>query len=148
MDQQRDEIEIDWESFDDDYQGALGYHKRALQFKQEGQRYSLVFNVASVALERYLVALCTLNGIEPRNHNYVTLMIELQSTNIPFPKDLVKEIKSLDLIFGICSIEEFRHPDPDEKDAQRVLSMLDKIKPFFDDQKINSLRAEATQSIR
>lgn len=45
--------EIDFEVFDESYRGAKMYHYRAEQFLEEGQHYSVVFNVASVALENY-----------------------------------------------------------------------------------------------
>jgi hypothetical protein len=96
---------IDEESFALNYADATGYYHRALQFQANEQRPSLVFNIAAVALERYLVALCDLYGEDPRNHNYITLMRAVE-TFMHIPKDLNKRIKAMDWIFGICSIDE------------------------------------------
>ena len=81
--------------FENDYRDAQAYHKRALQFRDSGQAFSLVFNIASVALERYLVAICELYGEEPMNHNFISLMMAVDKL-IDTPKEFSKEVKSLD----------------------------------------------------
>lgn len=118
------------EEFQENYRYAEGFHHRAEQFLREGQSASVVFNVAAVALERYLVALCDLHGAEPRNHNYVCLMETIEKI-IDFPPVLNEEIRSLDLIFGICSLENYYHGTPASNDADRVLSMCNEIQKFF-----------------
>ncbi len=129
----------DIEAFETNYSDAKGYHHRAVQFLTERQRPSLVFNVAAVALERYLVALCYLFCVSPRNHNYTWLIYELENV-IDIPPVLNKEIKSLDLIFGICSIDNYHHPDPDVSDTDRVLSMCTEVQKLFDQALIASVR--------
>jgi hypothetical protein len=130
---------IDSEAFETNYSDAQGYHHRAKQFLREGQRSSLVFNVAAVALERYLVALCDLYGVSPRNHNYAWLIYELQNV-MDIPAGLKKEIKSMDLIFGICSIDDYHHPDPDASDAARVLLLCTEVQKLFDQSLVSSVR--------
>ena len=129
----------DLESFESNYSDAKGYNNRAKQFLTEGQRTSLVFNVAAVALERYLVALCYLFCVSPRNHNFTWLMYELENV-IDIPPVLNKEIKSMDLIFGICSIDNYHHADPDASDTCRVLSMCTEVQKLFDQRLITSIR--------
>jgi HEPN domain-containing protein len=124
-------VEIDKEAFETNYRDAKGYHRRAEQFVREGQRPSLVFNVASVALERYLVALCALHGAMPMNHNYTCLMAAAE-TVVAFPPELKKEIVSLDIIFGICSLYDYCHKDPVPSDSVRVLSMCKEVQKLFD----------------
>lgn len=126
---------IDEEAFTIDYNDAEAYYKRALQFKSQGVKSSVVFNVASVALERYLVALCDLYGEEPRNHNYITLMKTVE-TLVDVPKELNKRIKAMDWIFGICSIDEYRHPNPDETDMENALYLCVEVKKLFDRERI------------
>lgn len=127
--------------FEEDYKDAQAYHRRALQFRNNGQAFSLVFNIASVALERYLVALCELYGEEPMNHNFITLMITVDRL-IEVPKELSKEVKSLDhQIFGICFLDDYFHGTPAEEDAERILRMCEEVKKLFDQEKIKSVRA-------
>ncbi|MDF2926247.1 MAG: hypothetical protein K0R57_5161 [Paenibacillaceae bacterium] len=134
--------EPDAEAFEENYRDALGFHQRAQQFQREGQRFSLVFNVGAVALERYLVAMCHLYGVMPLNHNYICLMNAVEAV-VDFPPALNKEIRSLDFIFGICSLEDYFHGVPEEADAHRVLAMCGAVSKQFDQNKILSVRATA-----
>jgi len=129
---------IDEESFALNYADAEGYYHRALQFQANDQRPSLVFNIASVALERYLVALCDLYGEDPRNHNYITLMRSVENF-MEIPKDLNKRIKAMDWIFGICSIDEYRHPNPDEKDMENALVLCVEVQKLFDPNRVAAI---------
>lgn len=125
--------EADLEAFAENLQDAWGYHHRAEQFQRQGQRHSLVFNVGAVALERYLVAMCHLHGTMPLNHNYICLMNAVE-TVVDFPPELNKEIRSLDFIFGICSLEDYFHGTPEVADADRVLAMCNQVREMFDEQ--------------
>ncbi len=131
-------LEYDYEIkslFEDDYKDAQAYQKRALQFWSLGQGYSLVFNVASVALERYLVALCELYGVEPMNHNFITLMMTVEKL-VKVPKKMSLDVKSLDKIFGICFLDNYFHGKPQLADAVRVLHLCDEVKRLFNPAKI------------
>lgn len=135
---------IDEDSFAINYADAKVYHKRALQYITV-QRPSLVFNIASVALERYLVALCELYGAEVRNHNYIILMRTIE-TIVNVPKDLSRRIKAMDWIFGICSIDEYRHPDPDESDMKNVLVLCDEVQKLFDERRVAAVLEMSNQT--
>lgn len=135
-------METDLEGFEENYRDAQAYHRRAEQFLRQKQRLSLVFNVGSVALERYLVALCHLYGIIPLNHNYICLMNAVE-TIVDVPKALNKEIRSLDFIFGICSLDDYFHGTPQPEDSTRVLSMCEKVRGLFDPARISLARASA-----
>lgn len=121
--------------FEADFRDAKAYHRRAIQFRNLGEAYSVVFNVASVALERYLVALCELYGEEPMNHNFISLMMSVERL-ISVPKELSREVKSLDKIFGICFLDQYHHGVPLPEDAERTLRMCDEVKVLFDGEKI------------
>ncbi|BES60213.1 HEPN domain-containing protein [Dysgonomonas capnocytophagoides] len=125
--------------FENDYRDAQAYHKRALQFRDSGQAFSLVFNIASVALERYLVAICELYGEEPMNHNFISLMIAVDKL-IDTPKEFSKEVKSLDQIFGICFLEDYFHGTPTQEDADKTLRLCDEASNLFDKEKIKEVK--------
>ncbi|ADY57117.1 hypothetical protein Sgly_2847 [Syntrophobotulus glycolicus DSM 8271] len=124
-------VKPDLEEFEESYRSARMYHHRAQQFLSGGQHFSVVFNVASVALENYLIALCYLHGVDPGNHNYTCLMDAVE-TVIEVPLELNQEIRSLDFIFGICSLENYYHGTPELSDSTRVLSMCDQIQKLID----------------
>jgi len=133
---------IDFEAFDKMFADAKGYHKRAKLFVAEGQRPSLIFNVSSVALECYLIALCELNGEMPRNHTYISMMNTVEQ-HMTVPRELSKSIRSLDIIFGICPIDNYHHGVPEPADAARVLSLCDMVLELFDPKQITSVRLAA-----
>jgi hypothetical protein len=137
---------MDEESFALNFADAENYYRRALQFQTIEQRPSLVFNIAAVALERYLVALCDLYGEDPRNHNYITLMRTIE-TLVEVPKDLNKRIKAMDWIFGICSIDDYRHPNPDEKDMENALVLCVEVQKLFDQNRIAAVNELSKQML-
>lgn len=124
-------LQHDAEEFLKNYSSATGYHMRAIQFLEENKRSSLVFNVASVAIECYLLAACSYHGEIPFNHNYNSLMNTVERV-IEFDPQLSASIRSLDEIFGICSIEEYHHGVPTENDAEKVLKICDDLHQMFD----------------
>ncbi|MBM7866266.1 hypothetical protein GTO89_07805 [Heliobacterium gestii] len=130
----------DAEAFEEHYRDAKMYLFRAEQFQKDDQSDSVVFNVACVALENYLIALCHLYGVDPGNHNYICLMDAVE-TVVDVPPALNEEIRSLDLIFGICSIENYYHGVPEPSDAARVLAMCDGVQNLFSAEQMASVRA-------
>lgn len=122
-----DELNADAEfalAFEDDLRAARAYTARARQFEAEGRRHSLVFNVGSVALERYLVAICDHFHVEPLNHNYNVLMDHVERL-VAVDADLSARVRALDEIFHICSLEDYHHGVPGPEDGDRVLEMCD-----------------------
>lgn len=130
---------IDAEEFSESYRSAKMYHYRAVQFLNQGQNFSIVFNVACVALENYLIALCALYGEEPYNHNFICLMNAAEKV-VEFPSSLNKEIRSLDVnVFGICSLENYYHRDPQEEDGAKVLKICEMVYGLFDQNRVEFL---------
>lgn len=117
--------------FQADYQDALGYHRRAEQFSQTRRPANLVFNIASMALERYLVAICDLHCITPENHDYACLMNAVE-TVMDFPSLLNQDIRALDKVFGLCSLEATPYGDPKTADASRILILCGQVRALLD----------------
>jgi HEPN domain-containing protein len=128
-----------FDDFEKEYRDSKAYLHRAKLFLKEGQDHSVVFNVASLALERYLVALCYLHDMEPYNHNYTCLMDTVEMF-MEVPEELNKEIRSLDEIFDICTLDDYFHGDPEVSDMERVLSMCERVEELFDQEKIRSFK--------
>jgi HEPN domain-containing protein len=128
-----------FDDFEKEYRDSKAYLHRAQLFLKEGQDHSVVFNVASLALERYLVALCYLHDMEPYNHNYTCLMDTVEMF-MEVPEELNKEIRSLDEIFDICTLDDYFHGDPEVSDMERVLSMCERVEELFDQEKIRSFK--------
>jgi HEPN domain-containing protein len=134
-----------YDEFEKEYLDAKAYLRRAKQFRDEGQVHSVVFNVASLALERYLVALCYLYDVEPFNHNYNCLMDSVEKL-VDVPAELNTEIRSLDEIFGICSIDNYYHGEPELSDMKRIIVMCDAVDGLFDKEKMEEVRGPVTKN--
>jgi hypothetical protein len=102
-----------------------------MQFAEDKQRASLVFNVAAVAIEAYLIALCARHKLLPFNHDYASLVASAEEA-IDFAPDLRQAILSLDEIFGICSIDNYHHGKPVQADAERALVICESLLRMFD----------------
>ncbi|MDR3366216.1 MAG: hypothetical protein LBO71_04535 [Prevotellaceae bacterium] len=112
--------------FEESYRDAKAFHRRALRFADVGWDVELVFNVAAIALERYLVALCCRHGMEPESHSFVCLMNAIDKC-MDIPHELSRSIRSLDRIFGICSIDSYRHEKTGADDASRALRLCSDV---------------------
>jgi len=110
---------------------ARGYHQRAVQFARDGERASLVFNIASVAIEAYLIALCARHQILPTNHDYGNLVASAEEA-ITFDPALRQAILALDEIFGICSLDNYHHGQPVPADAERTLDICESLSRMFE----------------
>jgi hypothetical protein len=62
---------------------------------------------------------------------------------IEVPAELDKEIRSLDVIFDICSLDDYHHGEPEPEDADRVLSLCGAVEGLFDSVKIAEAREAA-----
>ncbi|MFT4174634.1 MAG: hypothetical protein QM639_18855 [Rhodocyclaceae bacterium] len=109
---------------------ARGYHARASQFTHDGQRPSLVFNVAAMAVEGYMVALCAYHRQMPAHHSY-THMAREAADLMTLDAALVADVAALDRIFGLCSVDHYHHGDPDAADAAHALSVCDRLSPVL-----------------
>jgi hypothetical protein len=105
---------------------AQGYHARAAQFSAQGQRPSLVFNVAAMAVEGFMVALCAYHRQMPAHHSY-TQMAREAAELMQIDAQLIADVAALDRIFGLCSVEHYHHGEPDQADAAHALSVCDRL---------------------
>ncbi len=125
---------IDVETLKKTYNAAINYHERALQFKELGQRPSLIFNIGSVALENYLIALCEMHGDPPANHDFV-MLIEIVEQHMKINPDLSEGIRIITDFFGICSMDTYDVPGV--SDAVSVLKICDQVSKLFDSDRMN-----------
>ena len=123
-------FETDAQRFIRCYQHARGYHHRAQRFARQARTVSLVFNVAAIAVECYLIALCARHGIMPMNHNYRSLVFSA-AEKVTFTEPMMQHILALDKIFGICSVDEYHHGAPGANDQQQILTLCQELDTFI-----------------
>lgn len=129
-------------AFEEDHRDGDAFYRRAEEFQGEGYGHSLVFNVAAIALERYLVGLCHLRGVEPDNHNFICLMDAVEKV-VDVPPELNRKIRWLDeSIFGICSLDNYFHGTPEKEDTEMIMSLCRQVQALFVPDEIAARRAE------
>ncbi|MBB5337280.1 hypothetical protein [Pectinatus brassicae] len=107
------------------HSNAVMFQHRAEQFLKERQSNIVIFDVASISIECYLIAICEFYKTEPRTHNYQALMeaVELIS-DISFPPEISKQIRALDKAYGICSIDNYqRKTDFNKSEISQILQL-------------------------
>ena len=67
----------------------------------------------------------------PFNHNYGSLMNCAEEVDRTFPALLNKRIRSLDSIFGICSLDHYHHGTPLAADAEQALAICGDLVSHF-----------------
>ncbi|MCF6691295.1 hypothetical protein [Raoultella terrigena] len=135
-------FESDDQRFTRCYEHASGYHHRARLLVNQTRSPSLVFNVAAIAVECYLIALCALHGDMPLNHNYRSLLRSIEE-HIVVDDALRQSILSLDTVFGICSVDDYHHGAPDENDKVRILALCEELNAL-----IRTEQAAMTEKMR
>jgi len=123
-------FESDRQRFARNFEEARAYHHRADLFAEEKVRTSLIFNVASIAIECYMIALCAHFKNMPSNHSFGSL-VEDAGLLMDFPKPLAEKICGLDRIFGICSLDDYHHGIPTEEDASTALEICTKLEALI-----------------
>ena len=119
-------FESDDQRFARCYEHAGGYHHRARLLVNQTRSPSLVFNVAAIAVECYLIALCALHGDMPLNHNYRSLLRSIEE-HTEVNEVMRQSILALDTVFGICSVDDYHHGTPDEQDKVRILALCEDL---------------------
>lgn len=125
-------FESDHQRFARNFEEARAYHHRACLFAEEKVRTSLIFNVASIAIECYMIALCAHFKNMPSNHSFGSL-VEDAGLLMDFPGQLAEKICGLDRIFGICSLDDYHHGIPAEEDASTTLEICRELQALIED---------------
>lgn len=125
------QFESDRQRFARNFEEACAYHHRACLFAEEKVRASLIFNVASIAIECYMIALCAHFKNMPSNHSFGSL-VEDAGLLMEFPADLAEKICGLDRIFGICSLDDYYHGIPTEEDAGTALEICKALQALIE----------------
>jgi hypothetical protein len=107
------------------------YRRRALIMKDSDQ-YSaqLIFHIASMSLEKLLMTVALYYGIMPFNHTFQDLADAVSGIK-DFPPLLCSSIREFDQLYGICSIDDYQRSEPDERDLEQILLVIEKLEEWI-----------------
>ncbi len=85
------------------------------------------YNLLSMSLEGYVMAILDYHNSLPDNHTYTDLMDALE-TVIPVDKNLKNRILKYENIQSICSIEKYHRSSPEEHELNDLKGAIDEIR--------------------
>ena len=86
----------------------------------------LQYNLLSMSLEGYVMAIADVNGTLPYNHTYTDLMETLE-TLVPLDPDLKAVILKHERLQELCSLDDYHRSTPSEADLAELRSAVDRI---------------------
>lgn len=84
------------------------------------------YNVLSMSLEGYIMAMLDYNGCLPENHTYIDLINALDRV-YPLDKDLRSRILRYENIQSICSIEQYSRRAPSDEELTDLHGAISEI---------------------
>jgi len=84
------------------------------------------YNLLSMALEGYAMAILDYHGDLPENHTYTDLMAALEEV-VLIEGSLKKRILACENIQSICSIDKYSRNDPTEEELKDLKGAIDEM---------------------
>lgn len=85
------------------------------------------YNLLSMSLEGYIMAILDFHNKLPFNHTYTDLIFSLESV-MPLNKTLKARIMRYENIQSICSIEKYHRSNPTESDLEDLKGAISEIR--------------------
>lgn len=120
-----DIVALRQESFEKNRREAHGYLETAHGLHRRNSPASVVYNVATIAAEHFLVAICDHYGAPPPGCSLSELVDEVEALVSLDPK-LLAELRAADAAYDICSLDT-RLGNPEAGDALGMLTMADRL---------------------
>lgn len=97
--------------------------------KGEKSRFGtdIIYNLLSLSLEGYAMAILDYHHRLPDNHTYTDLMAALEAV-VPIDEFLKNRILKYENIQTICSVEKYHRCNPKEEEVNDLRGAVDKIK--------------------
>ena len=125
MEIQNETEQKSWEKWLKD---AMGYEKASAGRDGKPSRFnpSIQYNLVSMALEGYVMAMTGYHGKLPENHTYTDLVRAWESV-YPLDPDLKSVILRYEDIQSLCSLSEYHRRDPEAKELDELRAAVEKI---------------------
>lgn len=114
----------DWKTWLEN--GEKYYRAACPEGKESRFLPDLQYNLLSMSLEGYVMAIADFHNSLPYNHTYTDLMENLE-TLVPLDPDLKARILKHESIQDICSIEDYRRSNPSEDALADLRSAVGRI---------------------
>ena len=111
---------------------ANGYFSTAMRAYQKNSVFSdeLIFNILTMAIEKYLVGLLMSVGILPVNHVIKYLLMEVNQ-HFDIDKTVRQKLEDVDNYLDICSLDEFLKITPSKEELGKLIEATSQLKIFI-----------------
>ena len=110
-----------WLKNGDQYLDAATPKKKTSRFGTD-----IRYNLLSMALEGYIMAILDFHGDLPENHTYTDLVLALERV-VPIDNALKKRILTYENLQSICSIDKYSRKNPTEMELVDLKGAIDEI---------------------
>ena len=110
-----------WRKNGDQYLNAATPKTKASRFGT-----NIRYNLLSMALEGYVMAIVDYHGDLPENHTYTDLMAALEKV-APIEDALKKRILAHENLQSICSIDKYSRRDPTEAELSELKGAIEEM---------------------
>ena len=122
---------MELEGYDTMIKGADSYYGSAKRAFNKDSKFTteLVFNIITMAIEKYLVGLLMSKGIMPMNH---VIKYLLEETEEYFKLDNViqQNLAKVDDYLYICSMDDFTKKVPSKEEMGSIMDAVERLKIF------------------
>jgi hypothetical protein len=117
------------EGYQEMIKGANGYFKTVKRafYKESIFSDELIFNILTMAIEKYLVGLLMSIGIMPANH-VIKYLLEETGKKFLIDQSIQKHLVSVDDYLYLCSIDNFTKNTPPREELENIIAAVDKLK--------------------
>lgn len=117
-----------WASFIDD---ATKFHKTATGGMSRREVFSadILYNVFSMAMEKYVMGLCMYKKNLPYNHTFKDLGNAARRVAC-IDDDLLEDFEYMDSFQEICSVDFYARKEPSDDDIQKIAQICNRVKAF------------------
>jgi len=111
--------------------GADSYYNsaRGAFYKDSKFTTELIFNILTMAVEKYLVGLLMSKGIMPENH-VIKYLLEETELYFTLDKTVHQNLTKVDEYLYICSLDSFTKKVPSRDELESMIMALDNLKNF------------------
>ena len=110
-----------WLRHGDQYLGASSSNKSDKKFNP-----TIRYNILSMALESFVMAILDFHQSLPDNHTYTDLIFALEQV-APIPQALKAKILKYENIQSICSMDKFYYKSPTEEELIELREAINEI---------------------
>ncbi|WP_236892963.1 hypothetical protein [Desulfoluna limicola] len=89
----------------------------------------ILYNIFSMAMEKYVMGLCTHKKNLPDNHTFKDLADAAQRVT-HVDQGLLDDLAYMDSFQDICSVDHYERKVPSEDDIQKIAQICNRLKGF------------------